>query len=338
MKRAFPAVSCILYPVSFLLTLLLLAGAFGLVLRDRWVVTGLMMNVPLLPIGVVALVIDLLRRGRGLPRAPFGLTILALPCIAWSTFTMIGAKPEIAATPDIEPIRILHWNVQWGGGSNRSEAAWTMQCEAIAAQSPDIVILSEAPVRAWLPALSEKLKFALVIYSENRSDRSYWYRLAVTSRWPVRLEGTYELTNGVAMSAVVERPDGDIRLLIVDGVSNPFVSRLPLLRDIDKLQSAARMLGQPFDVIAGDFNTTSRSIGFDALRFSRFALASEHSGHWRGTFPSFLPLYDIDHVWSSPRFRITGCDFFSHHSTTNHRGQLLSLAAAHVIALPPDDK
>lgn len=313
--------------IGYLLAALLLAGALGQIFRDRWIVTQLLMHLPLLLIALVALLLDLLRRGRGLRRIPFGLTVLALPCLAWSIHAQVVFPVNQVARG--EPVRVMQWNVQWGGGRSGDEAAWQDQCRIVAERRPDIVILNEAPDPKRLHLLDEVLDSptpALVF--ENPPKQSYWYRLVIASRWPVRTEGVYRLPNGAAISAVVESPHRDYRILAVDGVSTPTVSRLPLLREISQMIVGARMLGQPYDVIAGDFNTTSRSIGFDAFRAARFDLASGHIAGWRATFPSICPLYDIDHVWTSPLWRTTQGRRFSQHSTTNHRGQLIVLHRA----------
>ncbi len=84
----------------------------------------------------------------------------------------------------------------------------------------------------------------------------------------------------------------------VMGGGGPFrnQSRLPFLGAIDQICRDAAGAGRSFDVVAGDFNTPSRSIGFDALTAQGYTLASRAASGWRGTFPAWLPVYDIDHV------------------------------------------
>ena len=150
----------------------------------------------------------------------------------------------------------------------------------------------------------------------------YWFRLAVCSRWPIRLEEYVELPGGVAMSVTAEVRGHPLRLLVVDGKSNPFQSRLPFVRAIADDCRTAAVSGRPYDAVAGDFNTPSRSIGFDVLTAQGYQLASRSAGGWRGTFPSWLPLYDIDHVWLRPGLRVRSCTLFNG-SASDHRGQIV---------------
>ena len=75
-------------------------------------------------------------------------------------------------------------------------------------------------------------------------------------------------------------------------------------------------------MIVGDFNTPSRSLGFDELVAEGYRLAGWSSAGWRATFPSWLPVYDIDHIWIAPRSRIGSCEFFNG-PWTDHRGQVV---------------
>jgi endonuclease/exonuclease/phosphatase (EEP) superfamily protein YafD len=84
----------------------------------------------------------------------------------------------------------------------------------------------------------------------------------------------------------------------------------------------ADSIGRPYDLILGDFNTPSRSPGFDELEEIGYRLAGRSALGWRGTFPALAPVYDIDHVWLGPRIRLDSCTFF-HGPYTDHRGQIV---------------
>lgn len=313
--------------------MLLIAGAFGQVLRDRWIFSALLMDIPILPIGAVALALDLIRRGRALKTIPFGLGVLALCCVGWSVYQMLSlSRPQASSVPPT--ISLLQWNVQWGG---HGESGWKNEIETIANRGPNIVLLSEAPPAFKLAELSDRLNFATPEVFESDRSSSYWYRLAVLSQWTVRIEGKYTLEHGAALAAVVDIDGRDLRILLVDGISNPLISRPDFLTEISKIQAASKMLGQPFDIIAGDFNTQARSIGFDGLRSARFELASDVSGSWRATFPSYLPIYDIDHVWVGPRYRISQASLFTSLSS-DHRGQRVLVHPAGAFAPPAEEK
>jgi endonuclease/exonuclease/phosphatase family metal-dependent hydrolase len=53
-----------------------------------------------------------------------------------------------------------------------------------------------------------------------------------------------------------------------------------------------------------------------------YALASRSSSGWRGTFPAWLPVYDIDHVWLRPGLIVQSCTLFNG-PVSDHRGQIV---------------
>src|SRR3954454_2245575 len=77
------------------IALALLASLAGQLLRDRWVVTALLMYIPLPLVGLLSIAVDLLGGGRTLKRPRFGFAGIgllsavfgALPLVAW------GPKP-----------------------------------------------------------------------------------------------------------------------------------------------------------------------------------------------------------------------------------------------------
>jgi hypothetical protein len=133
------------------------------------------------------------------------------------------------------------------------------------------------------------------------------------------------LPGGAGMSVTAEVRGRRLRLLCVDGQSNPFRSRLPFLEAIADLCRAASAAGRPFDVVVGDFNTPARSLGFDSVMDQGYTLASRSAAGWRGTFPSWLPLYDIDHVWLGPGLGVRSCRLYNG-PATDHRGQFVRFA------------
>jgi endonuclease/exonuclease/phosphatase family metal-dependent hydrolase len=124
----------------------------------------------------------------------------------------------------------------------------------------------------------------------------------------------------------VDRPGRPIRLLLVDGQSKVTQLRTPMLLDIASACNQARAAGIPFDVVLGDFNAVSRSVGFDALRTAAagYSLASMSCTGWRGTWPMPMPVYDIDHVWVGAGLSVRSCSIFSNR-VCDHRGQLVQL-------------
>jgi endonuclease/exonuclease/phosphatase (EEP) superfamily protein YafD len=135
------------------------------------------------------------------------------------------------------------------------------------------------------------------------------------SRWPMSDAAEITFPNGAGYAVTIELPGDSLRVLAVDGMSSPMISRTPLLDAVAKRAADV-------DIIAGDFNAVSRSVGFDAIRSAGFALASRTARGWRGTYPAKLPLYDIDHVWVGAPYVPGGCDMLDSPGT-NHRGQLV---------------
>lgn len=307
------------------LALLILAGGIGQVLRDRSTATALLMYIPLPLLAGCALALDAAWRGRSLGWPRFALTALALVAAGWSAWWLIGSGRERPARPGEREISVLHWNVQWGGGLFRGPRTWAAQRAAIVAKHPDFIVLSEAPPRDWLAQLVADLgPGASLISVHHDPSNPYWYRLAVISRRPLRQEPAPALPNGSALSVVADLDGRELRLLVVDGLSSPVRPRLPFLAAIAESCRHARASGHPFDLVLGDFNTPSRSLGFDELEALGYTLAGRSAPGWRATFPAWLPVYDIDHVWLAPGQTLASCSFFNG-PHTDHRGQLVRI-------------
>lgn len=307
------------------LATLIIAGLAGQLTRDRSAALAVLMYLPLLPAGVAAMILDLAQSGRALPRGRFALTILGCVAFGVATIPMIGWGVVDEARDDDPQVSLLHWNVQWGGGLFRSPMTWAAQRAKVLSRQPDLIVLSEGPSSDWIDRFVIDLgPGAAWIGIEQYPPSRYWYKLVVCSRWPIHIEKQFSLPNGAAMSVIAEVRGRPMRLLVVDGLSNPFQSRLPFLQAIVEACRRAADDGHPYDVVVGDFNTPSRSIGFDALNLEGYTLASRSTRGWRGTFPSFLPLYDIDHIWLAPRIHLRSCALFNGPST-DHRGQFVRL-------------
>ena len=156
--------------------------------------------------------------------------------------------------------------------------------------------------------------------------KSHACHLYVIARWPVRLERRASIAHGAAAVLRVDRPDGLVRLMVVDGQSKIGRVRTPMLHEIARTCASAHAEDKPIDLVVGDFNAVSRSIGFDALEAAGdgYRLASRSHLGWRGTWPSPLPFLDIDHVWVRSARKVAGCELFSNLGT-DHRGQFVRL-------------
>lgn len=310
----------------------ILLGVLGQAVRDRDAALAVCLYVPLAPLGAWAVVIDVFRRGRSL-RLRFALGGLGLLALVVGVAPMLGLKSPDAPPPGATPLTLLHWNMQ-SGGRLAAEPRWQRAAEQILSRQPDLIVLSEAPPDAWIFHTLKRVNGGWrTVHISNDAGSRYWYKPLVCSRWPMEMEGQLPVRNGVAMSVAVRVRGRMVRLLVVDGISDPRVVRTPFLQDVAAACNAAAKAGRPFDVVVGDFNSVGRSVGFDAVRSSAggFKRASDYSGGWRATWPVPLPVYDIDHVLVRQDAAVTGCQVFSSHTLdTDHRGQFVT------FALPPE--
>lgn len=308
--------------------LMILLGIIGQIVRDLTVELGLLMYIPLLPLGLWAVSLDLLQMGRSFPRFRFGLTIIGVGVMTWGGISMMGMGGDQANLDPSTQISILHWNVRWGG---RGKAGWNSIRQDIEKRHPDIAVISETPPKSRLNLLFKHKGWTRVMYEDTRSNP-----LAVCSGWPLKFERYVKIRHGKAMTVLVTVRGQPLRILAIDGwrglskkytiLSRPILprSRNPLLTSIVQAVESNHARGQPIDIIAGDFNAISLSIGFDAFAYvgGGYNLASKFSRGWRGTWRSSLPLLDIDHVWVHKRFQGLRTEIFTH-TATDHRGQLV---------------
>ena len=303
-------------------------GLVGQVVRDRNVPLALMMYIPLAPLGLWAVCLDLLRRGRSL-RPPFLLCSLGAAALLAGLGPMLGRESPQPAPPGATPVTLLHWNVQ-SGGRRLEWSRWEKAAEGMMARAPDVIVLSETPPDPWLFAtLRRRGNGWNAVQLHPGPGTRYWYNLLVCSRWPLKMDGAVTVRNGAAMAASVTVRGRPVRLLVVDGMSTITLPRTPFLHDVAAACDEAARAGRPYDLVVGDFNAVGRSIGFDAVRTAGggYRRASDHCGGWRGTWPVPIPLYDIDHVMARTGVAVTRCEIFTCSVLdTDHRGHWVTLA------------
>ncbi|MHC4116410.1 MAG: endonuclease/exonuclease/phosphatase family protein [Planctomycetota bacterium] len=146
----------------------------------------------------------------------------------------------------------------------------------------------------------------------GESRRKFW-----TSHFPdhhvsllgggVALLARYRISNAVMHNVGyktrlgvydLDTPFGPLSVVAVDLPANPLVRREPL---IDRAYDIAISKPHPV-VVLGDFNTPHTSVLFEGFRRS-FKHAFEESGNGLiTTWPAFLPLLALDHIWLSGHF------------------------------------
>jgi endonuclease/exonuclease/phosphatase family metal-dependent hydrolase len=299
-------------------TVVFLAALFGYVARDRTRWLAILMYLPMPLVAGVTMLVQAIawerpRRHRRL--VVFGIALLA-GLVSVREMRGVGRRTQFVG---LAAIPIVQWNVQWG----RDGDGWEQTAGVIDVAEGEVIVLNEAPSDERLAQLCARLGPAWT-YRVIRNPRGsrYWYAIAVLAKWPSEVEMQATLPNGAAMMVRVDRTDGPLRVLAVDGLSDPAVSRTPMLNAVAELCATAG----PIDVVAGDFNSVSRSIGFDRLRAQGYELASARVSGWRATYPGGLPLYDIDHVWVGPRYLTVQAYPLDSHGT-NHRGRVVAIRA-----------
>src|SRR5262249_18485892 len=154
----------------------------------------------------------------------------------------------------------------------------------ILGREADLVVLSEAPPDDWLDGLVASMGAgASRVQVENGPGTGYWFKLAVCSKAPLRLVRRGPVADGAGVGGEATVGGRVVRLLVVDARSHPFLSRTPRLLDVAAALRRAREAGEPVDVVAGDFNSVGRSLGFDSIEAEGYALASRAANGWRGT-------------------------------------------------------
>ena len=315
------------YVLTLATVLLILLAMTGQIIRDRTVELALLMYIPLVPLGLWAILLDLVQIGRSLPRWRFGLSLMGLAIFTWGTVSMMGMGGAEIQTEANTQISVLHWNVYWGGRGD----SWQLIRHEIEQRKPDIAILSETPTKNRLNQLLKTLGWTIIMYEETRGNP-----LAVCSIWPLKFERYLKIKDADAMTVIVTVQGHPLRVLAIDGGRNMSKKlviqskavlprwRMPMLTDVVKTIEMHHAIGQPIDIIAGDFNAISRSLGFDRFADAGggYFLASKFAWGWRGTWKSYLPLFDLDHVWIHKRFQGLQTELFTHPGS-DHRGQLV---------------
>jgi endonuclease/exonuclease/phosphatase family metal-dependent hydrolase len=304
-------------------------GLIGFFVRDRSLFLAFLLYLPLLPLGVCSIGLGVGLRRSISRRLRDVLIVTGLISIITCSSWMLGRGTGAGTTPQPQSRTpsLLHWNVQWGRYWNRPQTEWMAMVTEIVGHNPDILVLSEAPPYDRMYEALERLpghRFVLFVQS-NSMDR-HFYHLFVSARWPVRLIRRVPVSNGGAAIVQVNHPERRVRLLLVDGESKVTSERTPMLHDIAGACSQAYNSGEPIDLVVGDFNAVGRSVGFDALEHAGngYLLVSRCCVGWRGSWPSFFPLFDIDHVWVRSDWTIVSCRLFTN-LASDHRGQVVRL-------------
>lgn len=291
------------------------AALTGHLLRDRVLLLAALTYLPLTLIGLVAAGYDVVRGGR--TWGDYRLAGVSFFVGLWALTGMVGWRSAPPADGPRPSIRVVLQNAWWGGGPWRSTEAWDRTLTEVTDGQPNLLMFSEAPIIPWFGAFVQERKWSMD-YVQYGSEDPYWFRLVVLSPWPHRAATPVELPDGSGLLVEVDHPEGPIRIAMVDGRSSPLRDRVLFLDAVSDLLRRQAEGARTIDILAGDFNAPARSVGFDAIRRD-YWLVSETCGQWRGTWPRWLPLIDVDHIWVRRGWTAKECEIFSI-TYGDHRG------------------
>jgi endonuclease/exonuclease/phosphatase (EEP) superfamily protein YafD len=195
------------------------------------------------------------------------------------------------ASFDSPQLRVVTWNV--GGIRGRPRAIRANVADVLSGFNADIVVLSEAPRssttnpdfwRSRFPGYSVAVPgdgLGLIIISRS-------------SLFDVRV---HELGRHAYLVTAQGAFHGRLlEIFLVDFPSNPRAIRQPLIQNPQLLRPPPSGTGR---VLMGDFNTPRDSTWFSAYD-GLYTNAFDQSGQgWRKTWPSLVPVLDIDHIWTA---------------------------------------
>lgn len=288
-------------------------------LRDRVVALAPLSYLPLMPFAIAVLTMASVTPVGWWRR--FAMLVGTLTLVA-SLSAMVGWRTMPSQIGVGAKLRVVQQNIWWGGGSKHSDETWAAIRRALVARNADILILSEAPPMPEMQKLAADLRDPdpwSMAHIENPPGDSYWYRTVVLSRAPHTAVKQVALPDGVGLRIDVLRPQGRVRVLAVDARSHPSRDRHRMSGALQRYLDSEAEAGRTIDILAGDFNTPSRSSALDSLRRS-YWLTLEHCGQWQGTWPTGVPWLVIDHIWVSNSWVGKSCELFTP-PFADHRGQ-----------------
>ena len=159
--------------------------------RSRWV--ALLLYLPLLPVGLASITLVVAFR-RPASRSGRAIVLaLGLISISASGTWMIGWRHPVRPRPEDRRLRLLHWNVWWGGMAVEKTRPWKDIGQEIVDRKPDLIVLSEAPFTVPLYRKLDELPgrhFGLSVL--NFGNPKHFYHMFVAAKWPVHLERKLE--------------------------------------------------------------------------------------------------------------------------------------------------
>jgi endonuclease/exonuclease/phosphatase family metal-dependent hydrolase len=129
--------------------------------------------------------------------------------------------------------------------------------------------------------------------------------MLVLSRFEMESTRSLKIEQGGRVNIMnLSLPKRPLTVAVVDMESSPFYDRGKV---IEGVFAESMRESSAASIVMGDFNTPRSSAHFDPIR-SKWRHAFETSGcGWIETWPFFLPLLAIDHIWLQGDIRSARC-------------------------------
>ncbi len=268
--------------------------------------------------GTVDLILRMHRAGRLRSIATLILTLLALTKTLAVDSRWNRPKP---APPTA--IRAGHWNVA------HVTFGYDALLRELAPDSLDIVVLVEARYAHDLPERVQRTLSLPYVFQDQG--------MAILSRYPFEPQGTISIPHARSWWARIDTPSGPLDLALLDVLSHPALDRQPVIGTMVKWIQE-RPEKHPL-ILVGDFNTTRDSHSLDPLRAVMHHAYEVAGRGWPYSWPLPIPVYSIDHAWTTPDITLYSYGFRSS-ALSDHRRQEFTFSipdtSAHNEAQPPE--
>ncbi len=313
------------------------------VVGDRAMWLQFCLYTPLWAVALTAIGWDLLNLGKALPLR-FLLSMLGLGLGVMSIGMMWAPARAPEGDSSQSGVTLVQWNMQWGGLAG--PASLEKVVSTVLAHDPQIVCLTEVPPQSYFGHYWKEQAGPGWHAGYSAGSEQYMSRMGVLSKSPVQRVGQWLLDHGEAALfevAIDDAPAKPFRILMVDIESEPSLPRSPSIEQAARIVEAHAVAGTPIDIVAGDFNTPARFLGFKTLANAgeRYERASLWSGQWRATWPARLVVpfrgsmreirhtwrlstFDIDHIWVRSGLDVASASIFTT-DVVDHRGQVCQL-------------
>lgn len=242
-----------------------------------------------------------------LPLIIFGFLILGFTCIKKPKYAVIifftililslvvykNNYKNHESTELLEPIKsILYWNV-----ANHKANNWPVLAEVIKEHSIDILILLE--VKELSPKQSANLEAILPNYQTQYLRGNMFIAIKGQMEHLEYIgENTMNPKNDFRINLIDLKIDTiKYRLAAIDIYASPEQRRKSAMNNIIEYATKNNV-----DFIIGDFNTPYESLFFDNYKINYNSLREYQKG-FTFTWPSILPLLEIDQVWMQKKYR-----------------------------------